>query len=329
MEKVQALKDEIIRIGRDAWLRGLVAATSGNLSVRVDEDRFLITAHTTRLGDIRPEDILLATLEGKVVEGKKKHSAEIGVHLAAHRELEARAVVHLHPPYTSALAALDVEVKPMTFETSLFLGTVPVIPQETPAVGHLDEVIEALKLNKVVILKNHGTLAIGDDLNEAFSLTEILEEAALMTFIKQALGRPVEKAEDKKTQREAERFPVFSQEHIGKITQLINDDVEAQRLGKETSLTTRWAIHMIEDDTLYTFHFLEGRVAAVDSSDDCDFLVSGRREHWVAVFNGRVDPFVATTQKRLKLKKGHLGDLSRWYPPFCRIFELWKMAPVE
>lgn len=329
MGSLAALKEEIIRYGREAWLRGFVAATAGNVSVRIDEFRFLITAHNTRLGDLRGEDILLVNLNGENLGEKQKCSAETTTHFAAYKELDTQAVVHLHPPYASALAALGVDIQPLTFETLLFLGSVPVIAQETPTVGHLDKVIGALKLNKVVMLKNHGTIAIGDDLKEAYSLTEMLEEAALMSFIRQSLGFPAAKVAEKRGRSNIARSAVFSQQHLQRIVQLINEDKEAQRLGKETGLTTRWAIHMIEGNKLYNFHFTEGRIAAIDSSEDYDFLLSGKREYWVAVFNGLINPFVGTTQKRLKLKKGNLLNLSRWYPPFSRIFELWKMAPVE
>ena len=50
---------------------------------------------------------------------------------------------------------------------------------------------------------------------------------------------------------------------------------------------------------------------------------------FIAVFNGIIEPFAVNTHKKLKLQKGNIGDLSRWYPPFYRIFKLWKNAPVE
>jgi putative sterol carrier protein len=109
----------------------------------------------------------------------------------------------------------------------------------------------------------------------------------------------------------------------------INRDGEAQRLGKESHLTVRYAIKLLDTGQLYNFHFQEGEIVKVTNDEDAEFVIAGRRQQWVAVFNGLLDPFAATTQKKLKLQKGSIGDLSKWYPPFYRIFALWKETPVE
>ncbi|MFZ2633902.1 MAG: hypothetical protein WA081_03945 [Desulfosalsimonadaceae bacterium] len=59
-----------------------------------------------------------------------------------------------------------------------------------------------------------------------------------------------------------------------------------------------------------------------------DFVCAGKKEAWIKVFNGRLDPFAAVSQKKLNLEKGQISDLSKWYAPFNRMFEVWKQASV-
>ena len=220
----------------------------------------------------------------------------------------------------------------MTFESSLFLGNnIPIIPQDSPSVTKLDGVIEALELSNIIILKEHGTVAIGNDLWDAFFLTEILEETAMMTHLSKSLGENKVKEEKEVSLKEETqvKYPAFSKEHIERIVTLVNQDEEAQRLGKSTHLTVKYAIKLMGSNQVYNFHFEDGKIVKVSNDEDADFLLTGREQQWKAIFNGLIDPFAATTQKKLRLQKGNIGDLSRWYPPFYRIFKLWKQAPVE
>ena len=331
-KQVKQLQEDIIRVGREAYQRGLIVARGGNLSVRLNENEFLMTAHTAALGFLSPDDVVKVDLNGQVVKGKGKPSTETKLHSAIYRDTEAGAVVHLHPPYTNVLAVRGVFLKPMTFESSLFLGpTTPMVSQDSPSVTKLDGVIEALNLSNIIILKEHGTVAVGDNLWDAFFLTEILEEAALMSYLDKTLGLPAPEKEENKlpVKEEIVTYPVFSQEHIEKIVTLVNQDEEAQRLGKSTHLTVNYAIKLADTNQVYNFHFKEGEIVKVSNDEDADFIISGKRKQWIAVFNGLIDPFAATTQKKLRLQKGSIGDLSKWYPPFYRVFALWKYAPVE
>jgi L-fuculose-phosphate aldolase len=330
--KIKQLQEEIIRVGREAYQRGLIVARGGNLSVRLGGEEFLMTAHTAALGFLNPDNFVIVDLKGQIVNGKGKPSTETKLHTAIYRDTEAGAVVHLHPPYTNVLAVRGVELQPMTFESSLFLGpTTPMVSQDSPSVTKLDGVIEALNLSNIIILKEHGTVAVGDNLWDAFFLTEILEEAALMSYLDKTLGLPAPEKKENKLPAEEEivTYPVFSKEHIAKIVTLVNQDEEAQRLGKSTHLTVNYAIKLADTNQVYNFHFKEGEIVKVSNDEDADFIISGKRKQWIAVFNGLIDPFAATTQKKLRLQKGSIGDLSKWYPPFYRVFALWKYAPVE
>jgi ribulose-5-phosphate 4-epimerase/fuculose-1-phosphate aldolase len=270
-------------------------------------------------------------VEGDIIEGVGRPSTESKLHAAIYHETEAGAVVHLHPPYTTVLAVRGIELKPMTFESSLFLGTsIPLVAQESPSVTKVEPVLDALKLSNVIILKEHGTVAVGDDLWDAFFLTEILEEAAMMTCVARSLGASSVEGKSELPRQETQlALPVFSKEHISRMVDLINKDEKARRLGKMNRLTVRYAIKLLDTGQVYNFHFQEGEIIRVTNDEDAEFMIAGRRQQWVAVFNGLIDPFAATTQKKLRLQKGSIGDLSKWYPPFYRIFALWNKTPVE
>lgn len=331
-QTIEQYQQEIMDIGKEAYRKNLVVACGGNLSVRVNAEQFLMTAHTAALGFLKDKDFLLMDLTGKVIRGEGKPSTEVKLHTAIYQHTEAKAVVHLHPPYTNVLAIAGVELKPMTFESSLFLGhTIPMISQDSPSVTQLDGVLEALELSNIIILKEHGTVAIGNDLWEAFFLTEILEETAMMTYLDKTLGEQKTKEEKDVSLNDKAHvtYLAFSKEHIDRVVALVNQDEEAQRLGQSTHLTVNYAIKLVDNNQVYNFHFEEGKIVKVSNDEDADFLLAGRKQQWIAIFNGRIDPFAATTQKKVRLQKGNMGDLSRWYPPFYRIFKLWEQAPVE
>jgi len=330
--QIEKCRKEIVNIGREAYRKGLIVARGGNLSVRLSPEEFLMTAHTSALGFLKDKDFLAVDLKGKIVKGEGKPSTETRMHTAIYQTTEAKAVVHLHPPYTNVLAIAGVELKPMTFESALFLGSnIPTVFQDSPSVTKLEGVIDALELSNIIILKEHGTVAIGNDLWEAFFLTEILEETAMMTYLSKNLGENRVKEEKEVSLKEETqiKYHAFSKEHIERIVNLVNQDEEAQRLGKSTHLTVKYAIKLIDNNQVYNFHFEEGKIIEVSNDEDADFLLTGKKQQWIAIFNGLIDPFAATTQKKLRLQKGNIGDLSRWYPPFYRIFKLWKQAPVE
>ena len=75
--------------------------------------------------------------------------------------------------------------------------------------------------------------------------------------------------------------------------------------------------------------FVGGEITALTEKSDGDFLISGKAEWWRAVFSNKIDAFLATQQGKLKLKRGELAQLSRWYKPFQRAFALWQTIPIQ
>ena len=171
------LRRQIIKVGKRLYDVGLAVAKSGNLSVKLDAENILITATGTFLGQLSESDIVKVNLASSNYKGVIKPSSELPLHALVYKNLPAKVVVHCHPPLINGYFAVSKTLKSMSFETKFYLGDIPVIPQETPTVTALEPVIAALKTNNLVILKNHGTVAIADKFQDALSITEALEEA--------------------------------------------------------------------------------------------------------------------------------------------------------
>ena len=75
--------------------------------------------------------------------------------------------------------------------------------------------------------------------------------------------------------------------------------------------------------------FVGGEITALSEKADGAFLISGAAEWWRAVFGNKIDAFLATQQGKLRLKRGELAQLSRWYKPFQRAFALWQTIPIR
>jgi putative sterol carrier protein len=88
------------------------------------------------------------------------------------------------------------------------------------------------------------------------------------------------------------------------------------------------AIQLDETGETYKFSFANGKIEKVSNNSDAEFLITAPENVWRAVFNREIDPFVATTQKKMNLK-GDFAKISKWYAPCNRIFELWGNVPIE
>ncbi|MCX5714913.1 MAG: SCP2 sterol-binding domain-containing protein [Candidatus Omnitrophica bacterium] len=128
--------------------------------------------------------------------------------------------------------------------------------------------------------------------------------------------------------RKSDIYPMFSREHIQAIVDLVNQDEFIAKKGQEMDLTLKLVIKIDGDNRIYKFNFEKGRVLSLEFDQDAPFIISAPAEIWELVFLGKLDPFVATTQGKMKLK-GDLGKLSRWYVPFSRLFELFKAVKIK
>ena len=188
----QAERELICRVGGLLYDRGYAAANDGNLSVRVGEDRLLITPSGVGKGRMTPDMLLVTDLDGQVVEGDRHPSSETKMHLMVYRRRpDAGAVVHAHPPVSTAFAVCRRGLEtPYLAELAAGLGTVPCTPSF--AMLSTDQVPESiapyLPDHNAVLLANHGALAWGADLWEAFDRLETVEHTAKIVLNAETLG---------------------------------------------------------------------------------------------------------------------------------------------
>jgi putative sterol carrier protein len=223
---------------------------------------------------------------------------------------------------------------PVSFEEKYTIGEVPIIAQDTPTVTKPEKLVEALKFHPVAIIKGHGTVAIGKNFQEAFLLTDLLEEAVRCQLAQSGgTTRAYEQlAQPKPVVAQAwdgTRYELFSKEHMNALVRSANGDDEFRKSGNATQLTTSLTLQMDETQAAWTVKFVDGEITELSDRSDGEFMIGGAAEWWKAVFSNRIDAFLATQQGKLKLKRGELAQLSRWYKPFQRAFALWQTIPVQ
>jgi len=175
------LKHEIATYMKMLYEKGFTSSLSGNVSIR-DEDILYISPSKVPKYRIKEAQVSVITIEGHHVEGAKP-SSELPTHLAIYRMSDAKAIIHVHSHYATILACLKRGISPIEVECRELLNFVPVIPYAKPGSAELGTLVsEGLKGHKGVLMENHGSLAMGVDLEEAFILTEAIERAARLQF---------------------------------------------------------------------------------------------------------------------------------------------------
>ncbi len=326
------LKQEMIKVGKRLYDAGLAVDKSGNLSAKLDAENILITATGTYLGQLSENDIVKVNLADSKYVGEIKPSSELPLHALVYKNFPAKVVVHCHPPLINGYFAVSKILKAMSFETKFYLGDIPLIPQETPTVTDPEAVIAALKTNNLVVLKNHGTVAIADKFQGALSITEALEEAvksaALARLFDKDILDDLDTALKDDLKRDQPAYTMFSRPHIQAIVDLVNQDEFIAQKGKELDLTLKLAIKLDASDNVFKFNFEKGKIVKLDMDSDAPFVISATALVWEQVFLGKLDCFVAVTQGKMKLS-GQLGQLSKWYVPFTRLFTIFKEVKIQ
>ncbi len=187
--KVVALFQEI---GRRLDAKGMIAANDGNLSLRDDDGTILVTATGARKGRLRDDEVVRVDAAGALLHGLRPPSSELSMHLALlGARPDVRAVVHAHPAVATGFAVarqpMDACVLP---EIVLTLGAVPIAEYGTPGTEELSRSLVPLAArHDVILLANHGAIALGPDLETAYDRMERLEHTARILLVAHLLGR--------------------------------------------------------------------------------------------------------------------------------------------
>ena len=175
-------------IGRDLFHSGLNNSHSGNISVRCG-DRIIITRRGSMLGHLQEGDLIETGLD-RNDSNITLASTEIRVHRAIYKKTPALAIVHAHPPHAIALSLLEDEIIPVDSEGSYLMHKIPVVyAKHTIGSEEIEQALPGV-LNdyKVVMIRGHGSFAVGQLPEEAYQLTTSLEHSCRIITLTRALG---------------------------------------------------------------------------------------------------------------------------------------------
>ncbi len=185
------LRRGLVRCGR--WLSrlGFMPGTSGNLSVRLDDDTLLATPTGASKFLLRSSDMVVVRLDGTQLAGARRVTSEIGMHLAIYRQRpDVQAVIHSHPPIATAFACsgrgLD---ESLCQEAIMTLGSVPLASYATTGTHEVAASLAPhIDRHSAILMANHGAVAYGDSLLDAFQKMETVEHLAQVRLVADQLG---------------------------------------------------------------------------------------------------------------------------------------------
>ncbi|MEU6258262.1 class II aldolase/adducin family protein [Streptomyces sp. NPDC047043] len=173
-EEAQAWQ-ALVATARRTVADGLVVGTSGNVSVRVG-DTVLVTPSGLPYDRLAPDDVTGVDLDGRQVLGTLVPTSELPMHLAVYRTTDARAVVHTHAVHATAVSTLVPELPAIHYMAGALGGPVRVAPYAAYGTDELAEnMLHALADRTACLLQNHGTMAYGTTLDQAYDRTAQLE----------------------------------------------------------------------------------------------------------------------------------------------------------
>lgn len=185
---------DLCTVGQWIHRREYVAATDGNLSVRLDSQRILATPTGMSKGMMEPDDLVTVDNQGNKLQGRRNVSSEIAMHMLIYkRRPDVNAVVHAHPVVATGYAAAGLPLnQALISEVVLALGCIPLATYGTPGTPELSKALSPLVSQyDAVLMANHGVVTYGDDLLRAYMRMETVEHFARISLVSHLLGRQV------------------------------------------------------------------------------------------------------------------------------------------
>jgi len=184
------LRAAVIDCARRMVSDGLVIGIAGNVSAR-DGDKIVITPSAHRYDTLRPEELCVVGPAWQPLDLPLRPSSELPMHLAAYQQTAAGAVVHTHSMFATAVAISCPELPAIHYAIGFLGGPVPVVPYATFGTRELaDGLRAALADRPVALLQNHGAVAVGQDVEQAYDRARLLEWLAELYYRSSRLGSP-------------------------------------------------------------------------------------------------------------------------------------------
>ncbi len=182
----------LVEIGRLLYQRGMVAGTDGNLSVRLTDGRIVMSPSGLPKGRLRPDDMVIIDIDGKHLAGNHRASTEGAMHRHVYaKRPEINACVHSHATHATAFAAAGIELpEDVLPEVVVFVGRIPLTDYAPPGTKAVPASIDPFLGDcDAFLLRNHGLLTIGRDLDQAFHRHETVEHYARILTLTNQLGQ--------------------------------------------------------------------------------------------------------------------------------------------
>jgi len=189
---LQKARQELVEIGKRLYAKGFVAANDGNISVRLDKDRFLLTPTGVSKGFMKAEEMVVLYFDDRKTPAKSQASSEAAMHRQLYlSRADVQSVCHAHPPYATAFAAAGILLPGNVLsEAAAALGKVVLLDYAAPGSEQLAELLRR-NLNRSVafLLANHGALTLGATPMQAYFRMETLEHSARIIHLAGGLGQ--------------------------------------------------------------------------------------------------------------------------------------------
>ena len=234
---------EIVQFGRLLHENRFVAATDGNLSIRLDETHLLVTPTCISKGRMRASDLVIVDMDGKRLAGKRSVSSEIGMHLLIYRmRPDVRGIVHAHPPTATGFAASGYDLnRPLVCEVVVGLGSIPLARYGTPGTPELTDALEPLiPHHDAILMANHGVVTFGSSLESAYMKMETVEHFAKIALVAHLLGnaQPLGEKEVEKLVAVRDRYNGGAKPAQAKMS-VEGDDFRSETESRETAGSRR------------------------------------------------------------------------------------------
>ena len=187
-------RKQVIHYLRKMLTTKLTVGTGGNISIHNPEKNLLAVSPTSMdYFEMEPEDVIVTTMDGEIVEGKRKPTSELSFHVALQNLREdIHAVVHSHPMYSATIACMNWEIPAVHYLVGFSGYKVPLAKYATYGTKELaDNIIAAIGDNNAVLIANHGLLSVGNTIQSAYTVTEQIELVAQLYYQTKSLGEPV------------------------------------------------------------------------------------------------------------------------------------------
>lgn len=193
--KYQAIREQVYATVMKAVKSGLIRLSAGNISARTEDGLVALTPTSIKYDVLKPEQIAIVDLEGRPVDAPFPPSSETPMHTAILKALpQVGAVCHTHSPFAITFAALGQAVPPVSLELYMCGAPIPVARWACPGTADAGVVTVDLFQQrpslKVCLLRNHGLVSIGKDLEQAFELAYDAEVGMQIYHQARLLGQP-------------------------------------------------------------------------------------------------------------------------------------------